>query len=466
MDEKGFLIGMLSNGFRIFSKHKYKQGGLKQRLQDGNREWITSIACICADGTSLSPGLIYQAVSGNIQDTWLQDFDPKLHDCFFASSPSGWTNDELGFAWLKDIFDRQTKEKGRRRWRLLILDGHGSHLTMKFIDYCDANRILLMTYTPHSTHSLQPLDVGIFSHLSLAYSSQLEEFLHKSQGLSHITKRDFFRLFWPAWGKALSSKNILSSWRTVGISPLNPEIGLTRFTRVKDSRPSSSDSSRSILQAEDWRKIERLLKDVVTDVYAKNTKKLSSTMHHLSTENILLKLRCQGLESALLNEKKKRQRGKALQFNLPPPEHGGAVFYSLRKVQQARDLQKQKDEAMQIKKASKEEAKVRREQGKQEKQRLNEERKRIWASQRELRLLEAERKKQQKEEERLAKEADQQLQNNFQQVKKSPKKPPKASRMQREQDTRPATPEVVREVPPPVNRRGRQIRLPHRFRSD
>jgi hypothetical protein len=205
---------------------------------------------------------------------------------------------------------------------------------------------------------------------------------------------------------------------------------------------------------------------VVTDVYAKNTKKLSSTMHHLSTENILLKLRCQGLESALLNEKKKRQRGKALQFNLPPPEHGGAVFYSLRKVQQARDLQKQKDEAMQIKKASKEEAKVRREQGKQEKQRLNEERKRIWASQRELRLLEAERKKQQKEEERLAKEADQQLQNNFQQVKKSPKKPPKASRMQREQDTRPATPEVVREVPPPVNRRGRQIRLPHRFRSD
>lgn len=105
MDEKDFLIGMLSKGLRIFSRHKYEQGGFKQNLQDGNREWITSIACICADGTSLSLGLIYQAVSGNIQDTWLQDFNPKEHDCFFASSPSGWTNNELGFAWLKDIFD-------------------------------------------------------------------------------------------------------------------------------------------------------------------------------------------------------------------------------------------------------------------------------------------------------------------------------------------------------------------------
>jgi hypothetical protein len=251
MDEKGFLIGMLAKGLRTFSKDKYTNRGLKQRLQDGNREWITTIACICADGSSLSPGLIYQATTGNIQDSWLQDFDPKLHTCFFASSPSGWTNDELGYAWLTTIFDRETKDKARRRWRLLILDGHGSHLTMKFIEYCNTNKILLMTYPPHSTHSLQPLDVGIFSPLSTAYSKNLEDFLHKSMGLSHITKRDFFRLFWPAWEQALSSKNILSSWRTVGISPLDPEIVLVRFTKKKDSRPSSSDSSRSILQAED-----------------------------------------------------------------------------------------------------------------------------------------------------------------------------------------------------------------------
>jgi hypothetical protein len=40
----------------------------------------------------------------NVQDTWLEDFDPDEHDCFFTSTPSGWTNDGLGLAWL-EIFN-------------------------------------------------------------------------------------------------------------------------------------------------------------------------------------------------------------------------------------------------------------------------------------------------------------------------------------------------------------------------
>jgi hypothetical protein len=142
MDEKGFLIGVLSKMKRVFSRRRYEEGGTKQMIQDGNREWITTIACICADGSSLSPGLIYQAVSGNIQDSWLQDFDPTIHTAFFASSSSGWTNDNLGLQWLKTIFDRETKSKVRpRQYRLLILDGHGSHINMRFIKHCDDNKI-------------------------------------------------------------------------------------------------------------------------------------------------------------------------------------------------------------------------------------------------------------------------------------------------------------------------------------
>jgi hypothetical protein len=69
MDEKGFLIGMLSKAKRVFSKRQFEADGLQQRLQDRDREWIIIIACICADGTLLSPGLIYQAASGKMQDT-------------------------------------------------------------------------------------------------------------------------------------------------------------------------------------------------------------------------------------------------------------------------------------------------------------------------------------------------------------------------------------------------------------
>jgi len=37
--------------------------------QDGNREWINVLATLCADGTALSPALIYKAASGEMQDT-------------------------------------------------------------------------------------------------------------------------------------------------------------------------------------------------------------------------------------------------------------------------------------------------------------------------------------------------------------------------------------------------------------
>lgn len=177
---------------------------------------------------------------------------------------------------------------------------------MRFIQYCKDNKIFLLTYLPHSTHSLQPLDVAIFGPLSLAYSNQLEGFLHDSLGRSSITKQDFFYLFWPAWEDAITPKNIISAWRSIRIQPWDPQVILQRFIDKDAERLLSSESSRSVLGADDWRRIKRLLKRVITDVYNEYMKKLSSTMHHLATQNILLNLRCNGLENTLENEKKKR----------------------------------------------------------------------------------------------------------------------------------------------------------------
>jgi hypothetical protein len=80
-------------------------------------------------------------------------------------------------AWLEQVFDRSTKRKAGRSYRLLILDAHGSHITMDFIEYCDKRRILLMVFPPHSTHTFQPLDVVMFKPLSQAYTAAPANFL-------------------------------------------------------------------------------------------------------------------------------------------------------------------------------------------------------------------------------------------------------------------------------------------------
>jgi hypothetical protein len=95
IDEKGFIIRKLQKTRRVFIKAWKKQGKLLGAAQDGNRDWITLIATIYADGTLLPPALIYSATTGDIQDQWLQDYQ-ETEDCYFASTETGWTNDQLG----------------------------------------------------------------------------------------------------------------------------------------------------------------------------------------------------------------------------------------------------------------------------------------------------------------------------------------------------------------------------------
>lgn len=51
MDEKGFILKVMNKQRRIFSKDSFNKGRILGATQDGNREWITVLATICADGT-------------------------------------------------------------------------------------------------------------------------------------------------------------------------------------------------------------------------------------------------------------------------------------------------------------------------------------------------------------------------------------------------------------------------------
>jgi hypothetical protein len=312
MDEKGFLIGITSRSKRVFSRRMWEKKEVTAAVQDGSREWITVQACICADGSALPPSVIFQAANKAIQSTWVEDIEVEKHSVSVASSPSGWTNNDLGLAWLEQVFNRYTKPKARQSYRLLILDGHGSHLTMDFIDYCDQNKILLMVFPPHSTHTLQPLDVVMFKPLSTAYSTELSTYLHRSQALLPIKKGDFFPLFWKAWVASFKEETILKSFAATGISPFEPEVILKRFTKTSLDTQESRESSSSVLSGEDWRKMERLVRSTVKDQSSKDAQKLSRSLHHISVQNELLQHEVNGLKEALLVKKKHMKKGKPL----------------------------------------------------------------------------------------------------------------------------------------------------------
>jgi hypothetical protein len=323
MDEKGFLIGHLQKAKRIFPKALMKQQRLLGSGQDGSREWITLVATICADGSSLPPALIYKASTGDLQDSWLQNYDPSEHPCWFASSPNGWTNDELGVSWLQSLFNKETAAKAKRDWRLLIVDAHGSHLTLRFLNICQSHRILLAVYPPHSTHRLQPLDVSLFRPLAAYYSQSIDDFTRLSQGLATITKRDFFENFYPSFDSAFAEANIASGWRKTGIEPFEPEEVLKPFEKEESEglgsseldRGSRSHTNRSLDSPSAVRTIRRIVNQEVAQRDAQSQRVVES----LCETCLSLAARCklaedceQGYLEALNNEKKKRKRGRPL----------------------------------------------------------------------------------------------------------------------------------------------------------
>jgi DDE superfamily endonuclease len=160
-------------------KKAYKQGRIRNAQHNGNREFISLLACICADGTAIAPALIYQGTSNDLHNTWIEDLN-KRDKAYFTASANGWTNNELGLAWLRR-FHQDTKHKGSRR-RLLILDGYSSHINMAFLSLADSLRILILILPPHTTHRLQPLDVGLFSPLTKAYTKRLDAYTHGGLG--------------------------------------------------------------------------------------------------------------------------------------------------------------------------------------------------------------------------------------------------------------------------------------------
>jgi hypothetical protein len=354
MDEKGFMIGITTRTKHVFSRRMWEKGEVKASLQDGNRAWVTLLACVCGDGTALPPGLLYDSANSTIQSSWVEEIQPGVHSVLVSSSPTGWTNNDIGLAWLQQVFDRFTKTKARRKWRLLILDGHGSHVTMDFINYCDRNKILLGILPPHSTHTLQPLDVVMFKPLSTAYSRELTTHLHNGQGLSVIKKSDFFHLFWKAWTSTFTQGLILRSFEVTGISPLQPNVILQRFAKDTPEASDSNSSSSSVYSGSDWLKIETLLRKVAKDEGSKELKKIRRSLHHISIQNQLLHYEISGLKEVLKTQKKHKKKSKPLDLQKNHEYHGGAVFWSPRKVQEARSreqVRQEQQEAEELQKA-------------------------------------------------------------------------------------------------------------------
>lgn len=264
-DETGFMMGVAATSKVVTSMDTV---GRAVNIQPGNRDWVTTIEGINAAGWAIPPFII---LSGKRhQSSWYSELPAGY---MVAVSDNGWTTDVLGLQWLQH-FERHTASRTQAAYRLLIVDGHSSHATPEFDQYCTEHKIVTLCMPAHSSHLLQPLDVGCFSPLKHAYGVEIQDLAR--QGVYHIDKQEFLSTYIRIRPRIYTKENIQSSFQATGLVPLDAERVISCLPAVRT--PSPPRTGEVAWTAETPRTVDQLEKQarLVNDLLRRSSQSPSS----------------------------------------------------------------------------------------------------------------------------------------------------------------------------------------------
>jgi hypothetical protein len=230
LTEKGFLIGIAQCVKRILTRELYNSDQITAAKQDGSREFISLLSTICTDGTRVPPALIYKGSSRDLQSSWIEDLQ-ESQEAYFASSANGWSSNAFGIIYITTVFDPATQAKTGRGRRLLIVDGHLSHVNLEFLNTCDRLKILVLILprlagpdcrTADRTGPDQFVSSPVFFFgTGLKYSSMVRSSLDQTTVRSHNLRPDCSTVSKKIWDRTVSQSGLIFPDRTVNATRIS-----------------------------------------------------------------------------------------------------------------------------------------------------------------------------------------------------------------------------------------------------
>jgi len=174
--------------------------------------------CIAVNGTgcAIPPMFVFPRV--------------KFHQHFLRGGPAGCVGTANKSGWMQgpefltfmEHFVNHVRPSLEKKV-LVLLDNHESHLYLPVIDFCKNNGIVLLSFPPHCSHKLQPLDRSVYGPFKKFVNREMDQWMTMHPG-SRMTIYDIPQIVAGALPDAVSPRNIMSGFKVSGIWPFDRNI--------------------------------------------------------------------------------------------------------------------------------------------------------------------------------------------------------------------------------------------------
>lgn len=251
--------------------------GTRRVIKISSAERGVTVTCVCAmsaTGNYIPPFFIYPRVRMNPK--FLEGAPPGS-----AAVPhiSGWMTASNFVNYLKH-FASNTRPSIQHPI-LLLMDNHASHVTLEAIQFCRENGIVMLGFPPHTSHRMQPLDVGFYGPLKTAYSLASDDFLVSNPGIciniTHIPK-----LFGTAYLKVTNLQTAVNAFRVTGIEPFDSNI-----FRDEDFQPSLTTNIQNVELNTIEESLPEDIDSPIPSTDNNSSAEIQSRSHSMIAENII-----------------------------------------------------------------------------------------------------------------------------------------------------------------------------------
>lgn len=230
LDETG--CSTVTNPPKVIATRGCKQVGQVTSAERG--QLVTMLGFINASGGTIPPVFVFPRV--HFKEFMLLG-GPK--GSLGLANPSGWITEE-SFYKAMIHFVKYVKPSDENPC-LILCDNHSSHITIDVVTLARDNHITILTFPPHCSHRLQPLDVSIYGPFKARYREAMNAWMLSNPG-KRVSIYEVAQFANTAYIAAFSMENAIAGFQKTGVHPFN------RNTFIEDDFLSSFVTDRPAVE--------------------------------------------------------------------------------------------------------------------------------------------------------------------------------------------------------------------------